>query len=127
MKKLKYYLEHFMDSRNGMDQCSVVAFIASMVLYIICMFVKSSVLFAISFIFLVYSLFRILSKNRDQRYKENQFFVTFFELIPLNFKQRKTHRIFMCKKCCKKIRVPKGKGKIEITCPLCKNKMIHRT
>lgn len=127
MKKIKYYLEHFMDNRNGMDQCSAGVFLASMIVYLICIFTKNTILYVISMALLIYAIFRILSKNRERRYKENLFVVTLFELIPLNFKQRKTHRIFMCKKCCKKVRVPKGKGKIEITCPLCKHKMIHRT
>lgn len=54
-------------------------------------------------------------------------FMIYIELVKMNFEQRKTHRIFMCKACGKKVRVPKGKGKIEITCPSCGNKMTHHT
>ncbi|WP_207645519.1 hypothetical protein [Marvinbryantia formatexigens] len=53
--------------------------------------------------------------------------MSYVELVKMNFEQRKTHRIFMCKVCGKKVRVPKGKGKIEITCPSCGNKMTHHT
>ena len=39
----------------------------------------------------------------------------------------KTHKIYRCPQCRQKIRVPRGKGKIEITCPTCRTKFIKRT
>ena len=39
----------------------------------------------------------------------------------------KEHRIFRCPKCDKRVRVPRGRGKIEITCPHCGNKFIKRS
>ena len=45
----------------------------------------------------------------------------------LLFDQHKAYRIFKCKGCGRRIRVPKGKGKVEITCPLCEKKIIRRT
>ena len=41
--------------------------------------------------------------------------------------QRKIYRIFYCPTCKQKIRAPKGKGKIQITCPKCKTEFIRRT
>lgn len=40
---------------------------------------------------------------------------------------RKTHRYFECPSCKKRLRVPKGKGKIRITCPHCGEKFERRT
>ena len=37
------------------------------------------------------------------------------------------HRIFRCPNCDKRVRVPRGRGKIEITCPHCGNKFIKRS
>lgn len=34
------------------------------------------------------------------------------------------YQYFFCSKCRQKLRVPKGKGKIEITCPVCRNQFI---
>ena len=45
----------------------------------------------------------------------------------MRFEMRKEYRIFRCKGCGRNIRVPRGKGKLEITCPLCGRKVIHRT
>ena len=48
-------------------------------------------------------------------------------LYKLKCEQRKEYKIFQCKSCGRKIRVPRGKGKIEVTCPVCGNKKICRT
>lgn len=42
-------------------------------------------------------------------------------------KADKNHKIFQCGKCGQMIRVPKGKGKIAITCPNCRQEFIKRT
>jgi len=80
---------------------------------------------------LIYSYFRMLSKNTQKRYKENLMYVGctkhirgWFNAWKLRFKERKTHHIYRCKKCGQNIRVPKGKGRICITCPKCKNEFI---
>ena len=37
------------------------------------------------------------------------------------------HRYFACPKCRQTVRVPRGKGKISITCPKCREKFIRKT
>ena len=37
------------------------------------------------------------------------------------------HRIFRCPKCDQRVRVPRGRGKISITCPKCGHEFIKRS
>ncbi len=49
------------------------------------------------------------------------------QLNKTKYEQRKEFKIFRCKSCGRNVRIPKGKGKIQVTCPVCGNKTIHRT
>ena len=85
-------------------------------------------------IILIYSYYRTFSRNHYQRYRENEWYLRhhnrvkcFFSRERNNMQQRKTHRIFRCPNCGQSIRVPKGKGKIAITCPMCKTEFIKKS
>ena len=43
------------------------------------------------------------------------------------WRERKTHRYFKCPNCKTMVRVPKGKGKIVITCTRCHHEIVKRT
>ena len=43
------------------------------------------------------------------------------------FKTKRQYRYYKCKECGQELRVPKGKGKIEITCPKCHHSFIKKT
>jgi DNA-directed RNA polymerase subunit RPC12/RpoP len=116
-----------MYGRNGVDDCCRVVIAAAIMAYFFAVIFRQSIWSFISLVLLYYALFRMLSKNKEKRMLENQKFINYLQAFKLNFEQRKTHRIFVCNRCGKKVRVPKGKGKIEITCPLCGNRMIRRT
>ena len=42
-------------------------------------------------------------------------------------RQSRTHRFFKCPECGVTVRVPKGKGKIKITCPKCRATFVKNT
>lgn len=127
MDKFKKKLSDAMQGRNGVDDLGRVFFITSLLLYVLSGFLRISVLQMISLIGLIYTMYRIFSRDLQSRQEENRKYLQFLNLQKMRFEMRKEYRIFKCKGCGRNIRVPKGKGKIEITCPLCGRKEIHRT
>ena len=125
--RLRWKIQEFMRGRNGGDELNRVIIYAVLIVYIISMFTQSTILYTISFVGMIYALYRMFSKNLYERREENRKFVTWLETTRIKMEQRKDYKIFKCKGCGRNIRVPRGKGKIEVTCPMCGNKTIHRT
>ena len=91
-------------------------------------------LYIVGLLILIYTIFRSFSKNLYARSKEREFYVNiksrflgFFRLQKRRWNGRNTSRYYRCSKCRTIVRVPKGRGKLEITCPKCKNTFIKRT
>ncbi len=121
------FLRRFMYGRYGMDQLSTALIFGALLFMILSSLFGSQILNTISLALLVYSYFRILSRNTTKRYAENTKFLQLVNPLQKWFKQKKarikgmkTHRYFKCPSCKQDLRVPKGKGKITITCPKCK-------
>ena len=127
MDKIRQFLYKFMQGRYGTDELGKTTLIVSVILYIIYAMTGWGILYSLAFLGTVYALFRSLSKDINKRYMENQRFLKLLNLNKVKFDQRKEYKIFRCKKCGRNIRVPRKKGKIEVTCPVCGNKTIHRT
>lgn len=134
MYRLNSKFQQFMVGRYGTDDFT--KFISSMVMVclVLSIFTKWS-LFYWGGIFLIgYSYFRMFSKNISVRYEENQKFlklryrvITKWNLTKKHLSESKTHRFFKCPQCKQKVRVPKGRGKICITCPKCKTEFVKKS
>lgn len=70
---------------------------------------------------MIWAICRALSRNTYKRYQENRKFLQFFTRL-----KDRQNRYFDCPKCRQLVRVPRGKGKIAITCPRCKEKFIRK-
>lgn len=114
--------------RNGPDHISLaVLILACIVNFIPYGFIPSLLLVA-------YAFFRMFSKNVVKRRSENYKFMAFWQKVKTGFtgffqnmKGSGTHKVFSCPQCGQKLRVPKGKGKINITCSKCGNKFERKT
>ena len=135
---MKKWLAKVMVGRYGVDQLTNALLVLSMVLLVIALFfgnsVVNTILWAFAILLLVVGYYRIFSKKTSQRYQENQKNLRVrnritgrFRAMRERLKQRKTHRFFKCPECGVTVRVPKGKGKIKITCPKCKNAFVRNT
>ena len=130
MKKLK----RFAKDRYGGDQLSLVLLILSVLLTLVGHLTKLYLFIFISYIPLIISVYRMFSKNIHKRRMENYKFSIYispiyskYKNIQKRFGERKTHKFFKCPDCKSKLRLPKGKGRIIITCPKCNNKFEKRT
>ena len=126
-QKLKYRFAIFMQGRYGMDQLGKAMNTAAIVLLIVSVFTRWqwSYFAAILLIVLLYA--RVFSKKLDKRYKENQRFINLRTDWKRKREQKKIYRFFKCPKCKQKVRVPKGRGKICITCPKCRTEFIRHS
>ncbi len=127
MNKLKWKLQQYMIGRNGSDDLCRSITGVSFFIYIISIIADSGLLYYISLAGIMYSLWRCFSRNITMRRQENQKFLGMVELSKLRFQNRKEYKYFKCKTCGRNVRIPRGKGKIEVTCPICKTKVIMRT
>lgn len=129
----------FMQGRYGVDQFAKFTMGVALVSIILAIFVKpgsavGSLLDTLGLVAIIYTYFRIFSRNIQKRYAENTKYLSATSKLRLRFskeknlmKQRKTHHIYSCPSCGQKIRIPRGKGKIEIECPKCHTKFIKRS
>lgn len=128
---MKEKIRNFFVGRNGVDDLSNLALWGAVIVMIINIFVSvgwlNTVLSILSWGGLIYGYFRILSKNVAKRRAENWAFVSWKDKIRQRWQQRKTHKFYNCPKCRTTLRVPKGKGKISITCRKCGEKFIRKT
>jgi uncharacterized protein YbaR (Trm112 family) len=127
-------LKKFMTGRYGGDQLSLALILISMVLTFIGSVTGILVISILSYLPLIWCVFRILSKNIRKRQLENYRFAmlmspVYSALVRLIYRIRdsKTHKIYKCPQCKAKLRLPKGKGKICITCTLCKTEFVRKT
>ena len=124
--KIRTGLFRFMSGRYGTDRLNMV---------ILCVGVAASILSAffqqhwvgrlawvLSYVLMIWAIFRSLSRNINKRYQENRRFLLMLDRI----KDRK-NRYFICPRCRQTVRVPRHKGKIAITCPKCKERFQRRT
>ncbi|SCG84297.1 Zn-finger containing protein [Proteiniborus sp. DW1] len=128
------WLQRMMIGRYGVDQLSKAMLILTLILLIISSITGLDIINVLGILVLALSYMRILSRNIDKRYQENMRFLQWLSPIRARintllkrFKEHKTHRFYRCPQCNQQLRVPKGKGKIRITCPKCKSSIIKRT
>jgi hypothetical protein len=132
------WFRRFMQGRYGVDHFSHFLVILAFLLMFVQLFIRQDVvdlILSILVVFvLVFSYYRTFSRNHYRRYQENEWYLQYHNKVKYFFSrekdkmsQRKTHRIFRCPNCGQSVRVPKGKGKIAITCPMCRTEFIKRS
>ena len=128
---MKYKIAAFFSGRNGMDEFSRMLTWAALILLLVSGFIPvawlNTLLYWLSLSVLIYAYYRAFSKKLAQRRSENYAYLSWRNQLKQRWTQRKTHKFYRCPKCKTTLRVPKGKGKINITCRSCGEKFIKNT
>lgn len=135
--KFKQKMAQFMYGRRGVDDFSrflLIAAIVLIVLYWLFGGFVGSVFWVIALVCLVYACVRMFSRDIYKRQKENDWYLQkrgavkrWFRSLKDRWQQRKEYRFFRCPSCHTLLRVPKGKGKLLLTCRKCGNRFERKT
>lgn len=128
------WLRRFMMDRYGTDQLGIALMIFYLFLVLLASLTGAWILRLLALAVLGLCLFRMLSRNRNKRYQENVKFLqvwtpvkNWFQSLTHRANDTRTHKYYHCPKCRNTLRVPRGKGKIQITCPVCRTEFIKKT
>lgn len=149
--RLRMRMANFMQGRNGMDDLARAESMAVLVIIIVevvlsmifsatglsATIIGSLLLSIINLLFwvlIIHMYFRVFSRNINKRYEENQKFANLRYRMVVERNRRKkeraqsgTYKFFSCPTCNQRVRVPKGRGKICITCPKCRTEFTKRS
>ena len=131
---MKEKFNRFMAGRYGADELSRVMMFAAVALMLINLFVRLEILNIVVVALIVIIYLRMFSKNIQKRYEENckyyalkQKVLAFFSKQKNTAQDLKTNHIWKCPGCGQKIRIPRGRGKIIVTCPKCRHEFTKKS
>ena len=131
---MRNWLQRFMTGRYGTDQLNMFMLVLAIVLSLLANILNFSVLSIIGFVLIILCFIRMLSRNLYARRKENDRFIKVWWPIRTKItnkfhqlKDSRKYKYFSCPACHATLRVPRGKGKIAITCPKCGERSIKKS
>lgn len=123
-----------MYGRYGYDALNRFLIITALVCMVLSLFPRGHVFYMIAGVSMIYAYFRMFSRNIAKRTAENQWFLNktmrvrgLWEKRKREMGQRKQYHIYKCPECRQKIRVPRGRGRIAITCRKCGAEFIKKS
>ncbi len=116
--------------KSTFDDLNIFLTIILIISLLISFFIKNFIIDLIPFILFIIILFRLLSKNKIQRQKENKIYqkIKSFILRPFTYYKEKDLKNYVYKKCpkCKtilKLPLPKKSGINHAKCPNCSHRV----
>ena len=123
-----------MYGRYGNDQLSRVYLGITLVLLVLSLFTRCTIFYNAGIALLIYCYYRMFSKNISKMSAQNQKYLNWRYGLAVkrqktknHMEQRKIYHFYKCPQCRQKVRVPKGHGKICITCPKCKMEFVRKS
>ncbi|MCD8331263.1 MAG: hypothetical protein LUB63_01850 [Oscillospiraceae bacterium] len=119
------FFQRLMAGRYGRDQLNTCLLVLYLVLWLIGVITNVQAVYTVGLILIVVVVFRMMSRNIERRRAENAKFLKLIEPVSRWFRLRRTihrdkeHCYFKCPRCGQYLRVPRGKGKLTVTCRSC--------
>lgn len=131
---MRYRFQQFMMGRYGMDQLGIALLVLSFAVSLVLRPFHLPYLALVAYIPLIAYVYRIFSRDIVRRRGENEKFLRLWRpvwSILFRYYRRlrdiRQYRYYLCPNCKGELRVPKGKGKIRISCPRCRQEFIKKT
>lgn len=126
-------LVRFMQGRYGNDRLGQAMLVLALICMVLSVF-RIPFVSTVGLVVLLLVYYRMFSRQIGKRAAENQKYLTLEWKVRAKLQKRKqavaqsrTHRIFRCPKCRQKIRVPRHRGRIAITCRKCGTEFVKKT
>lgn len=126
MNSFTMWLYRFMQGRRGTDELSVASYLTGLAMWVLNLFIRSSILGIISTALWVWGIFRMLSRNIPARERENRWFLGWFAPLKTKiknartrFKNRHVYLYYHCPQCKAWLRLPRNIGEKTVTCSAC--------
>lgn len=123
----------FMQGRYGRDRLGQVMLMLALVCVVLSLF-RIPFISTVGLVILMLTYFRMFSRQIGKRAAENQRYLQFEGKMLARLKARKqalaqsrTHRVFKCPGCGQKLRVPRHRGRIAISCRKCGTEFVKKT
>lgn len=127
-------IRQFMIGRYGNDGLNQFLNIASLVLVLGYLITRLPLLFYFGIAMLILCYYRTFSRNISKRTEENYQYYAIRDRIANKFRglkeqwdNRKLYHYYRCPQCRQKLRVPRGRGRIQISCPRCGTQFIKKS
>ena len=115
---MKEKFRQFMIGRYGTDGLNQFLSMASIVLLLLSLLTRFSLFTWLGLALLILCYYRSLSRNISKRTEEN---------LKDQWANREVYHYYRCPKCRQKLRVPRGRGRIQISCPRCGTQFIKKS
>lgn len=116
----------FMRGRYGVDEFSKFLMMLGFIMIILASLTGNSGVNLLGFLAMGFAYYRALSRDYYKCSGQNRKYLMLRNRLGgswqgqiRRFKERKIYRFYSCPSCSQKVRIPKGRGKVKITCPKC--------
>ncbi len=124
----------FMIGRYGTDGLNQFLSFASIVMLLLSLLTRFSLFTWVGAVLLVLCYYRSLSRNISKRTDENYRYYAIKDRVDSKFRglkeqwaNRRVYHYYRCPQCRQKLRVPRGRGRIQISCPRCGTQFIKKS